>query len=427
MSIETAKSRKPRLAVLIVLLTSSMIAGLVALSAYTVVPQVTRAPGSIVPIGAPTQIETMEGGIAGAVHVSEGQFVEAGQPLIQLTHPDLTREFAALSVELPAVQARLANAEAILSVLDSGSPPARSELDALEADGLNRAAATLSVYAESQRIGLVAIEQQEAAIRTLTEAAEFALLRAGRREESLEQSKSSYDQGLTTLRTYQAEQDQADALRATASDAAVRLAQARSVLTNAIADRQQRTLTLREEVLDQIDELEQQELQVRSSRDTVRHRLSNLNLTAPVSGIVQSVAFPNVGEVIEAGETIFELLPIQDRLVVEARIPIGDIGHIALEHPVSVSADAFDVRRYGKVEGRLGTLSPLSLIDEQTGQPYFRATIELDDLAVGEGTLRRPLQAGMSVVAEFTTDERTFLEYVLKPVASTLRDAFTER
>ncbi|WP_170351229.1 hypothetical protein [Ruegeria atlantica] len=74
-----------------------------------------------------------------------------------------------------------------------------------------------------------------------------------------------------------------------------------------------------------------------------------------------------------------------------------------------------------------GGLDSVSLVDEMTGETYFRASIQLAEKSIGSGAYERPLQAGMTVVAEMTTGENTLLAYMLKPVHHTVNNAFDER
>ena len=142
---------------------------------------------------------------------------------------------------------------------------------------------------------------------------------------------------------------------------------------------------------------------------------------------MQTVSFPSLGEVIQPGEAIFELLPHASELVVEVRIPDTEIGHVAFDEDVSVTFDSFDVRRFGKVTGRLTSLSPVPLQDEITGEYYFRGVIELSTAYFGQGLSQRSISAGMTVVTEMVTGEKSLLEYILRPVERTLSTSFSER
>ncbi|MEM6311382.1 MAG: HlyD family type I secretion periplasmic adaptor subunit [Pseudomonadota bacterium] len=421
------KAKKPRLAAMLSVVLLGMVGGLIYLASETSVPQVTRAPGKVVPLGDHTQIETMEGGIVDVVHVSEGETVKTGDVLVELYNPSLTREHETLGQQLSAVDIRLANARAILAVLDKSEPNWDETLALLTKDGLVQAVAELQIYSESQSIRTVSIARQEETLGILKRAVELADERVTRRKDVLENARQLYEKGLVTQQDLRSEEDRYDGAKTSASDAMVRLAQSQNSATLSVAEGAQETLTLREDVLARIDLLDQEQAQLSASLAVVTDRLENLKLSAPVPGIVQSVAFPNLGEVIEPGETIFELLPSEPVLVVEARIPGADIGHVNVDHAVSVDVDNYDARRYGKVEGRLATFSPIPLTDEQTGVPYFRATVEIDGTTVGEGSYQMPILAGMTVVSEIETGEQSMLSYLLRPMQFTLQRAFTER
>ncbi|CRL16628.1 HlyD family type I secretion periplasmic adaptor subunit [Phaeobacter italicus] len=424
---QKAKAKQPRFAALIATIFSGMVVALIVLAGRTDVPQITRAPGTIVPLGDYTQIEVMEGGIVDRVHVQDGDRVQAGDVLVELRHPDLTKEQQKLQEQITIADRKLSRAQTVLSALESGVAITADRLEALRSLDQHRAAATLEIYAESQRVKSMSISQHQETLDILEASHKFTLERVARKAEELERARQLHKQGLTTLRDLGRDADQLDALRTAASDGEVRLAETRSALTLARAELAEQTLTLREEMLDEIEELSDQRSELAVSLRIVDRKLEGLQIVAPSMGVVQSVAFPNEGEVIAPGETIFELLPTRLDLMVEARIPNGEIGHVGVEQPVNLTVDTYDVRRFGKVQGRVTALSPVPLIDEQTGATYFRASIRLDGRSVGAGSFERPLQAGMTVVAEMTTGEKSLLAYMLKPVHQTMTNAFNER
>ncbi|MFS4582464.1 HlyD family type I secretion periplasmic adaptor subunit [Phaeobacter sp. C3_T13_0] len=421
------KGRQTRLAALIAMIFSGMVVALVVLAGQTDVPQITRAPGIIMPIGDYTQIEVMEGGIVDHVYVQDGDRVEVGDVLIELHHPDLSKEQRRLREQIATLDRKLSRATTVSRTLERGAKITDGALMALRNQNQHRAAATLEIYAESQRVKSVSIEQQQQTLDILQASHKFTLERVERKIDEVTRARHLHAQGLTTLRDLAREEDQLDALRTTASDGEVRLAQTRSTLTLTRAEMAEQTLTLREDMLNEVEELVDMRNELRVLLRTVELKIDDLQIVAPGKGIVQSVAFPNEGEVIAPGETIFELLPTRLDLMVEARIPNKEIGHVGLQQPVNLTVDTYDVRRFGKVHGRIAALSPVPLIDEQTGETYFRASIKMDDRSVGSGVFKRPLQAGMTVIAEMTTGEKPLLAYMLKPLHQTMNSAFNER
>ncbi len=421
------RASAPRFAAFLALAITGFLASLIALSWRTEVPQITRAPGTIVPTGHYVQIETMEGGIVRSVHVQDGQSVEVGDVLVELHHPELTQEMEVLSTQASSVARDLGNARAVLAMLEGDTPHRSTQIQTLRNAGLTTAAARIELFLESQKVQRVSIEQQTRTLQILEDAAEFARQRVTKKEQVLDRYAKLQSQGLKSLSDFLEEEDEVDAMRAAAEDARVRAVEARNALTLAKAALAEEALTLKEDVLTRINALEHEHHQLQTSQKLVEARLADLRLIAPVRGMIQSVASPNPGEVIAPGETLYELLPTRQTLMVEARIPNSEVGHVTLEHPVAISVDTFDARRFGKVEARLQSVHPLPMTDEQTGETYFRASFVLADSTIGTGAFNRPLQAGMTVVAEMTTGEQTLLSYLLKPVQLTLERAFNER
>ncbi len=421
------KSYQARVAGLIAVIFSGMVVALVVLSGHTQVPQVTRAPGTVVPVGDYTQIELMDGGIVDRVYVHDGDRVNAGDVLVELRHPDLSKEQLRLQEQISTIERKLTNAMTVLKFLERGETASQETLTRLRSDKQMRAAATLEIFAESQKVKAISIAQRQETLGILEVSQTFTLERIERKKEEVERARRLNAQGLTTQRDLARETDQLDALRTAASDGEVRLAQTRSALTLTQAEMAEQSLNLREELLQEIEELQDLRSELEVSLHVVDRKLADMKVVSPSEGIVQSVAFPNVGEVISPGETIFELLPTRLDLMVEARIPNREIGHVGVEQEVKLAVDTYDVRRFGKVDGHITALSPVPLIDEQTGETYFRASIQLDGKTIGRDAFESPLQAGMTVVAEMTTGEKTLLAYMLKPVHQTLNNAFSER
>ncbi|WP_371170289.1 HlyD family type I secretion periplasmic adaptor subunit [Aliiroseovarius sp. 2305UL8-7] len=424
---EADLARKPRLAARIALSLFAMTVGLILLAAKTQVPNITRAPGTILPYGNYYQVETLEGGVVIAIHVVEGQIVEAGAPLVELDQPDIRRRNATLRIQHDEQQARLMNLIALRMVLAASAPPTENSVADLREAGYNDSADKLQLHIETQKIKTQAIERQTETIDILNAALTFNEERVAAKMAQLQEAQILYDKGLTTVREYQVEDDQLNDQRQRANDARVELAKARNQVALAVADRQDSQLALQEDVLEDLLATRKNLMDLAAELAAIDARLADLSIVAPEAGIVQSVALPNLGEVIEPGETLFELVPQQRGLVIEARIPADDIGHVDTTQPVSISVDTFDPRRFGQLNGHLLSLSPVPLTDEATGEQYFRAAIALESTRVGQSGMKRQLRTGMTVVAEIVTGEQTMLAYFLKPIDSTLNRSFRER
>lgn len=424
---KTAKARAPRVASIIAVTLSGLVIAGIALAAMTEVPEVIRTPGMIVPIGNYQQIETMEGGVVRSVNTREGEIVAKGTVLAELVHPDLSREARTMDQELSSLAARIANHRALLDTVVPGHAIDIGAISRLEQNGLSHAAVKSRIYRASQTIQTATIDQMTETVRILEDAMTFATARADAKEVDLALAEDLHKRGLTPLRELQAKRHGANDMRAAAADATVRLAEAEQTLRLAIAAQQEEALTLRADNLSQLLDLEREFDTITAARAALQERLDALQIMATTAGVIQSVAYPKPGEVIARGETLFEILPIDQALVAEVRIPTIDIGHVSRGDAVTLSVDTFDARRFGKVQGEIIAISPASVTDDMTGEDYYRATIELGSPELGQGNLRRKLRSGMTVVAEVVTDTRSALAYLLKPVQRSMEGALGER
>lgn len=419
-------TRPPRIAGAMICLVTTLIVGLVILANHTQVPQVIRAPGSIMPEGRFVMIETMEGGIVDTVLARDGDYVEAGDVLVRLRNPSIDREFVTLSEQVASAQRGLANSGAILTILGGDVEPTLADALRLREEGLHSAAFAIQIFVESQRIQRGTIQQQQSTLDQLADALDFAEVRVERQREISDQQQMLFEQGIIERSAYIAEVRQLDQLLSASTEAAIRLSEARNTLAMAVANRDQERLALLHETLSEDENTRQQLAELEASLEVVAARLAELVLHAPVDGFVQADVASHPGAVIAPGELLFELLPERQALVVEIRVPSDEIGQVAEGQEVALSIDTFDVRRFGQSTGRVVTLAPASITDERTGDLYFRALVQLESAYIGEADFERRLQAGMTAVAEISSGEQSLLSAFLGPIHRTLSTAFSE-
>lgn len=121
-----------------------------------------------------------------------------------------------------------------------------------------------------------------------------------------------------------------------------------------------------------------------------------------------------------------EVVPLDQHLVVEARISPRDIGHLQVGQTVRVKISSYDFARYGALDGNLAFISATTFPGVQ-GQPYYRGRISLSQNYVGDDPQKNIVLPGMTAEADIVTGKKTILAYLLKPIHLSLRTALTER
>lgn len=158
--------------------------------------------------------------------------------------------------------------------------------------------------------------------------------------------------------------------------------------------------------------------------------LENTELVAPVDAVVNNIKISTIGGVVRAGETVMELLPTGDNLIVEAKIPPSDIAFVALEQDASVKLDAYDASIFGALHGKVSYISPDVLTEETRQGPfmYYRVRIRITGSEFkGDKAHEIHLRPGLTAGVEIKAMERTVLSYLTKPIATTFNQSMGER
>lgn len=160
--------------------------------------------------------------------------------------------------------------------------------------------------------------------------------------------------------------------------------------------------------------------------------LARTEVVAPMRGVVKNVRVHTSGAVVQPGEHIMEIAPVDDTLLVEARIKPSDVAFLRPGLPALVKVSAYDYAIYGGLHGRVVSVGPDTVKDEQraaSGRPdatYYRLMVETDANALEVAGRRLPILPGMQATVDVRTGEKTVLDYLLKPIFKA-HEAFRER
>jgi adhesin transport system membrane fusion protein len=147
---------------------------------------------------------------------------------------------------------------------------------------------------------------------------------------------------------------------------------------------------------------------------------------------VKNIRVTTIGGVIQQGADIMEIVPLEDQLLVEAKIKPADVAFVRPGLPATVKVSAYDYAIYGGLHGTVEHLSPDTLKDDEKARAgradatYYRILVRTDKAALSAGGKEFPIIPGMTATAEIRTGEKTILSYLLKPVLKA-REAFRER
>lgn len=371
------------------------------------------------------------GGVVADVLVHEGDRVRKGQPLIRF---DTTVSGAAADLSGASLEQLLARRARLTAERDglggiawpdeltrSDAPRARAAM--AEEDRLFRIRQGARAGQQAQVGERVRATQQE--IGSLE-----AQLAAARRQSALIEPERAgmrklWDKGLATLnRVNQLERSAVDleggaaSLRAQIAQARARIAELRQ---SAIQIDQDARSAAGVELADVLARLNDQQARTVAADDTFDRSV----VRAPADGVVDKLAFNTVGGVIPATETIMEIVPDSDRMVVEAKVGVADIDQLHLGQAAMLRFSAFNLQTTPEIAGTLTRIAPERTVDERSGATFYKVR-----LVVAEGEQRKlgglKLVPGMPVEAYIRTGDRSLLSYVTKPLRDQLSRSFRE-
>ncbi|MGL5115875.1 MAG: HlyD family type I secretion periplasmic adaptor subunit, partial [Beijerinckiaceae bacterium] len=154
----------------------------------------------------------------------------------------------------------------------------------------------------------------------------------------------------------------------------------------------------------------------------MRDRNRRSDVLAPIAGIVNKLHVNTIGGVVKSGEPLVQLVPLEDSLIVEARLSPRDRAEVWPGLPAVVKISAYDYAVHGGLKGRVLDISPDALADEK-GEPYFRVRLAANAADFGPG---KPIVPGMMAQVDILTGRHTVLEYLLRPLRVMRDNAFRQ-
>jgi membrane fusion protein, adhesin transport system len=398
-----------------------------AWASWATLDEVTRGEGRVIPSSQVQVVQNLEGGIVSAILVREGEIVERGQVLLRIDNvragSDL-RENRKRHLALLGALARLraevgeTGIDFAPQVLADAGEVARNERALFDArqQALDSELAILHSQAEQRQQELAELQRRltqldgshALALEELKITAPLAerrivpqidLLRLKREVNDLEGELETTRLGIERIKS--------------ASDEADRRIEEKSLSFRAEA---QRELTV---VRAEADALEER---IAADADLVQRT----EVRSPVRGTIKQLFVNTVGGVIQPGEDLVEIVPLEDTLLVEAKVRPADIAFLRPGQPATVKVTAYDFSIYGGLDAVVEDISADTITDEE-GERFYRIRVRTT-----EGTLDRdgaplPIIPGMTTEVDILTGEKTVMDYLLKPILRAQQTALRER
>lgn len=358
---------------------------------FSPLEEVTRGQGSVIPSSREQIVQSLDPGIINEMKVKEGDIVEKDQVLLTL---DDTRSSAILRES----EAKVQNLEAMVSRLRAEAYGV--ELFFPENISSQIKERELSAYNARRRAMLDSIE-------------------------SLSKSKALLDREISIV--------QPMVKRGVMSEVELlRMKRQSTELAQQITERKNKYAT------DASNELVQAESELAQARENMAVRadpVERSQIKAPLRGVVKNIRINTVGGVVQAGQDILEIVPLDDKLIVQAYISPKDVAFIRTGQEALIKVSAYDYAIYGGLTGKVVLISPDTLEDERRHsdlklnpeKSYYRVLVETTDSYITDKKGNRlDISPGMTVTVDIRTGEKTIFQYLIKPITR-MKQALQER
>ncbi|KTD22612.1 HlyD family type I secretion periplasmic adaptor subunit [Legionella londiniensis] len=347
---------------------------------YAILDEVTVGEGKVIPSSQVQVIQNLEGGIVEDILVKQGDMVEKGQVLMRLDatlfrskYNELQKKLQDVEIELTRLQAEISNEPLVF----------------------NQEIAELNP-------GLVA--------------AETAFYKARQNEKNQLQRDielASQELKMTKPLVKKGAASPVEVLR----------------LERTVSELQGKLYAFNSKTLERYNEAKAEYERLQEEIQAHKDRVTRTTIRSPVKGIIKQVKVNTIGGVIKPGMDIMEIVPLDDTLLIEAKIKPADIGFIHPGQKAMVKLSAYDFSIYGGLEGTVEQISADTIVDENDKKEESYYLIRVRTKKNYLGTEARPLYIipGMQATVDILTGRKSVLDYLLKPILKAKQEALRER
>jgi adhesin transport system membrane fusion protein len=389
--------------------------------------EVTSGMGQVIPSGKVQVVQNLEGGIIKGIRVRQGDIVEPGQILVDIDDTGFASSFEEKRKRYYTLQAKTARLEAEIS----GEKPVFPQETVVETPQIVEEANNLYLSRLGEFRSAKEILQRQ--VEQRAQELEEAKTKRAQAARSWELAQKEYDMAvplqrdgvISEVELLRLERDvntqlgEKDAARLTVprTEAALREAQSRLKETTLRFQNE-----ARQELADARDELARLSEILKAEAD----RVDRTSVRAPVRAEVKQVLVNTVGGVVQPGMDLVELVPLDDTLLVEAKIRPQDIAFVRPGQKSIVKITAYDFSIYGGLPGQLEQISPDTITDDE-GEAFYKIRVRTEKNYLGEGKKKLPIISGMIATVDILTGKKTVLDYLLKPLRKAREKALRER
>ncbi|MGQ0751754.1 MAG: HlyD family type I secretion periplasmic adaptor subunit [Betaproteobacteria bacterium] len=412
----------------IVWTTFAFIVAFIVWAAFANIGETTVGEGKVIPSSQIQVVQNLEGGIVSEIRIKVGDVVQKNQVLMLIDDTRYASSFQENKAKNDALTAKIAR----LSAETSGQAfnlPAQFRKD--NPDLANREL-TLYQQRQAEYNANTAVFRQQTDQRT--QELKEKRSRLGQINTSLEllnreltMSRPLVKQGAMSEVELLRLERQANDLRGELEATRITIPRLESAVAEAKNKLDSYVAKFRADALAELNQVRAEQEGTAATGVALKDRVERAVVRSPLAGTVKSVKVTTIGGVVQPGSELLEIVPLEDNLLVEARVKPRDIAYLRPGQESLVKITAYDFSIYGGFPAKLEYISADSITDEKKGESYYLVRVRTTSSTPARSDKPLAIIPGMTATVHIQTGEKTFLHYLMKPIIKTKEMAFRER
>ncbi len=393
---------------------------------HAVLDEVTRGIGQVIPSQRVQVIQNLEGGILEAILVGENQIVNKGDILLRIHNTLSSSQYQDAVSKAQEHRAAIIRLNAEIKGTELVFP-----------DDTDIPSQTINVQMDIYQARKQQLQSELNILQSQLLQRQLEMAEMTGREDQLQKSirnaqkqlniaKPLLEQGLYAETDYL--RLERDLINLQGDVNALQLGRPRA--QQASEETQQKIFSRKAEFhATALDELNLRRGELKSLQEAIeagKDRVTRTDVRSPVRGTIKQININTIGGVIHSGEPILEIVPLDDTLLIEARIRPADIAFLHPGQQAMVKITAYDFSIYGGMEGKVEQISADTIQDER-GESFFKVKLRTKSNTLSYRGAELPIIPGMMASVDIMTGEKTVLDYILKPILKAKQNALRER
>lgn len=394
---------------------------------FAVLEEVTTGEGKAIPSSKVQVIQNLEGGIVNEIFVREGQVVSKGDTLLRMDdtrfmssrgESEVDRLTLTAQVERLAAEAE-GRALTLPAEVNSSAPQVAADEQALYQSRQRRLASEQRTLNEQLRQKT----QELAEARARQEQFRNGL---GLVQQELDMSAPLVSSGAVSPVEILRLKRSAVEIRGSMNANTLAIPRAEAAISEIRSRVQESELAFRADAARELNEKRNDLARISASRIAIDDRMSRTTVTSPVRGIIKTLKVNTIGGVVQPGSDLLEIVPLEDNLLIEAKVRPQDVAFLHPGQKAMVKFSAYDYTLYGGLPARLELIGADTITDDKDNS-FYLIQVRTDSNHLGSASKPLLIIPGMIATVDIITGEKSVMDYLLKPVLKARAEALRER